>query len=43
MAEARRRPLELMRRSLVFLVHRKLALAFVSWLGSVELEASNSP
>ena len=43
MAAARRRPPELMRRALAFLVHRKLALAFVSWLGFVDLEASNSP
>ena len=41
MAAARRRPLELVRRGLGFLVNRKLALAFMSWVCAVEEEASN--
>jgi len=43
MAAARRRPLELVRRGLGFLVNRKLALAFMSWMGTIEEEASNRP
>ena len=33
--------LQLVRRCLKFLVNRQLALAFMSWMGAVEEEASN--